>query len=92
MQETPRIQENPSPASGAAIASLVLGILAYTSCCGCFILAVPAVIFGHLAIRSIRKGERSGKGLALAGLILGYISIALTVLLAIYAILSTLIG
>lgn len=65
----------PGPAStskrtsGLAIASLVLALL------GCFgITALAAVICGHLARRKMRADESlGGRGLALAGLIIGYI-------------------
>ncbi len=44
--------------------------------------AVIAVITGHMARREIRDslGALTGDGLALAGLILGYLQLALTVL------------
>jgi len=62
--------------SGKAIASLVLGFM--------FILfpaAILAVVFGHLSRSEIRRsaGRLKGKGLALAGLILGYFGIALII-------------
>jgi hypothetical protein len=43
--------------------------------------AIPAVICGHLARSKIRKsgGELAGKGIATAGLILGYIALVLGV-------------
>jgi hypothetical protein len=61
------------PTSGAATASLVLGILGIL-CLG--LPAIPAVICGHLALREIRAGARGGHGRAVAGLVLGYIVIA----------------
>lgn len=56
-----------------AIVSLVLGILGIF-----FIGSIAAIICGHIARSQIRKsnGEQTGDGLALAGLILGYLSIA----------------
>lgn len=58
-----------------AIASLVLGILAMC-CCGIF-TGIPAVVCGHIARNQIAdsNGAQTGGGMALAGLILGYISI-----------------
>jgi hypothetical protein len=55
--------------NGKAIASLVLGVLF------CFPAAVGAIVCGHLARSEIRKsgGRQKGAGLALAGLILGYL-------------------
>ena len=58
-----------------AIWSLVLGILSLV-CCG-FILGIPAVVCGHLALSKLQKEPQlQGKGLAIAGLVIGYIAIA----------------
>ena len=65
--------------SGLAIWSLVLGILGLT--CFWLLTAIPAVICGHLAYSRIRRsaGALTGEGLALGGLITGYVSIALSI-------------
>ncbi|MFI5045389.1 MAG: DUF4190 domain-containing protein, partial [Acidimicrobiales bacterium] len=69
------------PTDGKAIASLVLGIVGYM----CFgpLAHIPGVILGHLARRDIREsnGALGGDGLALAGLILSYVGIVLTVVM-----------
>ena len=67
--------------SALAIASLVLGILSLT--CLWLLSAVPAVICGHLAYSRIKRsdGALEGTGLALAGLITGYISIAISLIM-----------
>lgn len=69
--------------SGKAIGSLVCGIL--------FIFppsAVLAVIMGHLSLSEIRRsaGRLGGKGMAIAGLILGYAGLAWVPILIIAAI------
>ncbi len=63
--------------SGKATASLVCGILSL-ACFGC-LTGIPAVILGHMSKSEIRKsgGKLKGEGLALAGLILGYASIVI---------------
>ena len=67
----------PRRTNGLAVASL---------CCGVgqiffwFVAAIPAVVLGHMARRQIRRTGEDGAGLALAGLILGWIGIVLTVL------------
>jgi len=65
-----------------AIASVALGILALC-CCGLF-TGIPAVVCGHIARNQIAdsNGAQTGGGLALAGLILGYISIIGSVIYA----------
>ena len=64
--------------SGLAICSLVLAILGLT-CFGSIFTAIPAVICGHVALRRIRRsgGAMTGNGFAMAGLIIGYVVIAL---------------
>ena len=63
----------PPKTPGLAIASLVLGIL------GFFLLllaSIPAIITGHIALSRISKskGTLSGTGIAIAGLVLGYLT------------------
>ncbi len=67
----------PEKASGMAITALVLGILGLC-CCGIF-AGVPALIVGWMENSKIGRGESSpkGKGFAVAGMILGVISIIL---------------
>jgi hypothetical protein len=66
--------------SSLAIVSLVFGILAYVFLPG--IGALVAVICGHSARSEIRRappGSMEGDGLALAGMILGWIQLACAV-------------
>ncbi len=67
------------PRTGFAVWALVLGIL---SICGLPFLSIPAVILGHLALRrSKREPNRfGGGGLAVGGLVTGYMGLALTVI------------
>lgn len=64
----------PPTTSGLAITSLVCGIFGLFT----FITALPAVICGHIAQSQIKKekGRKTGAGMALAGLIMGYVMIA----------------
>jgi competence protein ComGC len=74
----------PPPVPGAAqpktsalsIWSLVLGILSLL--CFTIFAAIPGVICGHKALSRINRsgGTLGGKGLAIAGLITGYLGIA----------------
>jgi hypothetical protein len=45
--------------------------------------AVAAIITGHVALTQIKKSGESGRGLALAGTIVGYVTIAFWVLTSI---------
>lgn len=73
--------EGGTRTNGFAVASLVCGIAAYVVFFASVILVILAVVFGHLARRQIRAsgGVQRGNGLAMAGLILGYIGIGLTI-------------
>jgi hypothetical protein len=66
--------------SGLAIASMVCGILGYLTCYFVGILGIPAVICGHMALARIRDSAVpiAGRGMAIAGLILGYLGILIT--------------
>ena len=72
---------NQKQTVGVAIASLVLGIL------GLILIgplgSIPAVICGHIALSRIKKNPDAlaGDGLALTGLILGYIQIGFMLLI-----------
>ena len=77
----------PTQTSGKATASLISGIAAYVI--APFIGAIAAVVLGHLGLSEIKKsaGRLKGDGLAIAGLVLGYLQIAgLPVILIIAAI------
>jgi hypothetical protein len=63
--------------NSSAIAALVCGILAF---CGLGPIAIAAIILGHKALSQIRRTGEDGYGLAKAGLVLGYLSLALGVL------------
>lgn len=62
------------PTSGLAVASLIFGIAGLVgSWCLLGIPSIVAVILGHAATRQTKRGLRPGHGLAVAGLILGYV-------------------
>ena len=63
--------------NGLAIASLVCGIAQIIFG---ILTGIPAIILGHMARRQIRQTGEQGAGMALAGLILGYVGVALAVL------------
>jgi hypothetical protein len=45
--------------------------------------AVAAIITGHVALTQIKKSGESGRGLALAGTVVGYVTVAFWVLASI---------
>ena len=74
------MNQTPTKTSGLAISSLVLGILSFV--CFSILTAIPGVICGHKALSQIKRsgGALAGKGMAIAGLIMGYIAIVLAMI------------
>jgi hypothetical protein len=61
---------------GVAIAALVVGIASVPFFWGFGLVAVAALILGGIALGRTARGRREGRGMALAGTILGAISLA----------------
>jgi hypothetical protein len=90
-QQTPPMMTPPSVAystppkppqqhDGLAIASFVLSLCALLVGA---LASIPAVITGHISRSRARQDGRAPSGLALAGLIIGYIGIGITALLVV---------
>lgn len=81
----PAVPSSRPPSSGLARTSLVLGILSFLGCS--IISGIPAIITGHIAHNRSRKTPQQfgGGGLAVAGLVMGYLSLALIPVIAIFA-------
>jgi Domain of unknown function (DUF4190) len=62
------------PVNGLAVASLVLGILWVF-----WIGSILAVIFGYRALKQIKERNESGYGLAIAGIVLGWVGLGILV-------------
>ena len=69
------------PTSTLAIVSLILGI----------IVAPAGIITGHMALSKIKRTGEGGRGLALAGTIIGYVGTALGLLAIAITVVTTLI-
>ena len=72
----------PGATSGKAIGSLVCGLLLFF-----FPASIVAVVLGHLSLSEIKKsgGRLAGRGMAIAGLVLGYAGIAFIPMILIIA-------
>ena len=79
------ISSNSQQSSGLAVTSLILGVLSFVACS--ILTGIPAIITGHIAHNRSRKDPQQfgGGGLAVAGLVLGYLSVALIPFIAILA-------
>jgi hypothetical protein len=75
---TPTISQPPAPTSVWAIVSLIAGILGWLGIFG--LGGIAAIICGYLAKNEINKseGKIGGNGIATAGLVLGWLNVALT--------------
>jgi len=73
----------PQRDNGLAILSFVLGLCSFVVCLG-LVTGIPAILCGHIArSRARRQPNRyAGSGLAMAGLVLGYLSIVVTLVVA----------
>jgi len=74
----PQVIVQPRPkTNGLAIASMILGILG-----GYLITAILALYFGYKARRQIdaSNGTQGGRGMATAGIVLGWVMIPLSIL------------
>lgn len=60
--------------NGLAIASLVCGLIG---------VSIPAIVLGHIALSQIKTsgGRQSGRGMAIAGLVLGYLAVAVVIVI-----------
>jgi Domain of unknown function (DUF4190) len=65
----------PGPTNGFAIASLVLGILWIW-----WFGSILALIFGYVARKQIRERNETGDGLAIAGIVLGWVGVGVLAL------------
>ncbi|MBX7434065.1 peptidylprolyl isomerase [Mycobacterium sp. Y57] len=66
------------PTNSLAIASLVCA----------FLFAPLGVVFGHMSLSQIRKTGEEGRGLAIAGLVIGYVIMVATVVVVIVSIVA----
>lgn len=71
----------PRTTNGLAIASMVLGILWVY-----WIGSILALIFGYIARKQIRERNQSGNGMAVAGIVLGWIGVGTLLLVIVVAI------
>lgn len=81
MANSPTISKRGT--NGLAIASLVLGILWLYG-----IGSILALVFGYVALNQIKRRNENGRGLAIAGTLLGWIGVGGVLLIIIGAIAS----
>jgi hypothetical protein len=73
-----------APRNGFGVTALVLGIVGAVlaiACFGAFLglpLGIAALVFGIIGLRSVRRGQATNRGQALAGVILGVVAVAVS--------------
>ncbi|MER7545015.1 DUF4190 domain-containing protein [Actinomadura sp.] len=73
------------PTNGMATASLVCGLIGFFAC---GVTSVLAIIFGHVSLSQIKRTGEGGHGMAVTGLILGYLITAGWALILVFYILG----
>ncbi|GAA2259271.1 DUF4190 domain-containing protein [Actinomadura sp. NPDC048955] len=73
------------PTNGMATASLVCGLIGFFAC---GVTSILAVIFGHVSLGQIKRTGEGGHGMAVTGLILGYLISAGWLLILLFYILG----
>jgi hypothetical protein len=79
----------PPSTNGLAVGAFVCGLLEVVTF---GLTAIPAIVLGHNARRQIRRTGEHGDGLALTGLLLGWLGVAVFALLVIALIAFTATG
>lgn len=64
-----------APKNGIGVAALVVAIVALVSVFGGIVLGVVAVILGFIGWNRAKRGEATNGGVAVAGIVLGFLSI-----------------
>jgi hypothetical protein len=74
----------PQSYNGLAIASMVLGIVWIY-----WVGSVLALVFGYIALKQIRARNESGKGMAIAGIVLGWVGAGVLLIVIVVAIVAS---
>jgi hypothetical protein len=69
--------------NGMAIASMVLGIIWIY-----WVGSVLALVFGYVALRQIRDRDEAGRGMAIAGIVLGWVGVGVAAIVLIIVIVA----
>jgi hypothetical protein len=81
----------PAQTNPLAVGSLIVSIGGAVFCCG--LPSIAGAIMGHVARKQIREQGQTGDGLALGGIIVGWIAFVLSILLLVgYVLLIVVFG
>lgn len=74
----------PPPTNGLAIASLVVSVIGLVVCGLGLPLAVAGIVLGVVALRRVATSGDRGRGLAIAGVTIGAVAAAMSLLLVVF--------
>lgn len=83
---TDPVVPTPAPAAGRPT-----NVLAIISLVAAFVFPLAGIITGHIALSQIKKTGENGRGLALAGTVLGYVFTILYIIIIIASVLLPLL-
>ncbi len=85
----PMVVQPAVPSSSTAVWALVLGIVGLVA--GWCLLGIPciaAVLLGHVGVNDTRNNVKSGRGMAVAGLVMGYVGVLPAIILFFWMVLG----
>lgn len=74
----------PEPYAAAPVPAAKTNTLAIVSLVLAFFVSLGAVICGHIALGQIKRTGEGGRGLAIAGLVLGYLGLVVGLIVVIF--------
>lgn len=82
---TPGLQ--PQKTNAFAVTSMILGIIGLILGWTVFFFfaSILAVVFGHISLSQLNRSQENGRGMAIAGLVTGYISVAFWGIILLFA-------
>ena len=79
------------PRNSLGVWSLVLGIASIVLALG-VVTGIPAIIIGNQGRRAVRAGEANNEGMALTGVVLGWLSLAILAFVVVLLVVRFLTG
>ncbi|MFI0416847.1 DUF4190 domain-containing protein [Spongiactinospora sp. 9N601] len=71
----------PRSNNGMAIAAMIVGIVGLLSC---GLLSIIGVVLGHVSLKQIERTGEEGRGMAIAGLVMSYIGVAVVLVYVVF--------
>ena len=61
------------------------GVLGFSTC---GLTSILAIIFGHISLGQIRRNDEDGRGLGIAGLVLGYVAVTIGLIVIVIVVIA----